>query len=120
MAFFTVSTTFHIFTWVTACLLFFVLLFKNEHPRPLQLTLHSFYALIIISGTLLVLEAMNYGYFLQYATKFFVGALLIIAMELCLHKKRTQQSTRTLLLIMTALFLVIAWLGFTLPMGYAF
>lgn len=118
MSFFTVSTEFHIFTWATALILFFVLVLAKQKIRPLHLTLHIFYLLVILSGTVLVLEAMNYGHALLYAMKFFIGAALILVMELLLLAKQRQQPLKIYWLLIFVFFSAIAWIGLALPMGY--
>lgn len=118
MSFLTISTDFHIFTWLGAFLLFFIVLRGKQKRTLTYRLLHLFYALIIISGTCLVVTAMNYGHPLLYAIKFFLGALLLVAFEWIIALKEQQCSTRMCAIIAVLLFIIIASLGLYLPMGY--
>ena len=118
MSFLTVSTDFHIFTWLGAFVLFFIVMRTKQKGTLAHRLLHLFYALIIISGTCLVVTTLNYGHPFVYATKFFLGALLLIVLECIVARKEKQQATATLAIIATLLFIIIASMGLYLPMGY--
>lgn len=110
----------HIFSWLSAFILFFIIVRRKTRSTILQRSLHVAYAAIIISGTCLVVTAMDYGQPLLYATKCFLGALLIAAMEGIIAQKQAHKRTAILTALAVLFVVTIAVIGYILPIGYHF
>lgn len=108
----------HIFSWLSAIIFFLIAIRRQTRSALLQRLLHAAYASIIITGTFLIIAAMNYGQPLLYAVKSFIGALIIIGMESTLIQRHAQKRTKTLLILTGLLLVIIFIIGIKLPMGY--
>ncbi|WP_416151208.1 YisL family protein [Salipaludibacillus sp. HK11] len=118
------STHPHIFTWVVAVILFIVavVLFKNGMAKQMKIVhmvLRLFYILIIITGGILFFEFASIDH-MMYGLKTVLGIVLIGFSEMVLVRMTKGKSTKGVLIGLVVSFIVILYLGFSMPIGFDF
>ncbi|WP_044748758.1 YisL family protein [Bacillus alveayuensis] len=110
----------HITAWVVALILFFVAvsLQRGNSPkaRMMQMILRLFYLIIIGTGALLLYSIATIPPL--YIVKALVGIWVIGAMEMILVRAAKGKSTNVFWIQFVIAFIIVLYLGFTLPLGF--
>ncbi|WP_409304614.1 YisL family protein [Peribacillus sp. SCS-155] len=114
-------THMHITAWLVAAILFFVgaSMYKGNNAKGskiVHMIVRLFYILIIISGILLFTAAENIP--AAYNVKALVGIIVIVLMEMILVRSKKRKSTGALWAVFALAFVVVLYLGFSLPQGF--
>lgn len=111
-------THMHLTSWILAIILFFVAtsLYKSGKTKPAKIThmiIRVLYLAII--GTGFALIGSSFGY---YAVKLIVGIIVIGLVEMVLVRTSKGKSTGALWIAFVIAFVVVLYLGLSLPQGF--
>jgi Protein of unknown function (DUF1516) len=110
----------HLTTWILALILFFIAmsLHKNGKTRGLkvvQMILRLFYLLIIATGVGMLFSLTTIS--TLYIIKAILGVLVIGFFEMVLTFTIKGKPTGLLWIVFVVLFVVVVYLGLTMPLG---
>jgi len=117
-------THLHITTWVIALILFIVayVLFKQGMPKQMKIVhmvLRLFYILVIITGGILFFD-FSFIDEMMYGIKTLLGIVVIGFSEMVLVRLKKGKSLKVVMIGLVVSFIVIVYLGFSMPMGFNF
>ena len=112
-------THMHLTSWILAIILFFVAaaLYKSGKTKPAKIThmiTRVLYLAIIGSGFALI--GSSFGF---YAVKMIVGIIVIGLIEMVLVRTSKGKSTGALWIAFVIAFVVVLYLGLSLPQGFS-
>ncbi|WP_110929052.1 YisL family protein [Bacillus massiliglaciei] len=114
-------THIHITAWVIGIVLFFVtysmLKSGSRKAKMLHMLTRLFYLIIILTGGMLVSGVSDWTI---YIPKMIVGLIVIAAMEMVLVRQAKGKSTGMMMGLFVLAFLVVLYMGFSLPQGFQF
>lgn len=113
----------HITAWFLSIILFFVALSlqkngKQKGAKIVHMVLRLFYVLILLTGFMLLLSITNISGL--YILKAAGGLWIIASLELILIKSAKQVKTSAFWIQFMVAFLLVLYLGFSLPLGFNF
>ena len=113
----------HITSWAIALILFFIAVYmqKGRKTKPLrivQMVLRLFYLLIL--GTGLAMLFSIYTISIGYILKAVLGLWVIAMMEMILIRGGKEKATKSFWVQFLIAFLIVLYLGFSLPLGFKF
>ncbi|WP_214482623.1 YisL family protein [Bacillus sp. SM2101] len=113
----------HLTSWVVALILFFIAfsMYKkgsNKGAKISHMSLRLFYLLIIATGGMLYSSGAEIPGL--YHVKATLGIIVIAAMEMVLVRSSKEKSTNIAWVLFIISFIVVLYLGFTLPQGTQF
>ncbi|MBD7938034.1 MULTISPECIES: YisL family protein [Cytobacillus] len=107
----------HLTTWIVAFILFFVALSlqKNGKDKVVHMILRLFYLLIIATGVGM-LFSINID--IMYVLKALVGLWIIAMWEMILIRSKKGEKPTILWVQLIVAFLLVLYLGLSLPLGF--
>lgn len=113
----------HITAWFLAIVLFFVASSlqksgKQKGAKIVHMVLRLFYVLVLITGSMLLFSISNIS--ILYVLKAAVGLWIIAILELILIKSAKQVKTSSLWIQFVIAFVLVLYLGFSMPLGFYF
>ncbi|MBN6887587.1 peptidoglycan/LPS O-acetylase OafA/YrhL [Cytobacillus horneckiae] len=108
----------HLSTWIIALILFFVALGlqKSGKDKVVHMILRLFYLLIIATGVMMLFSISNID--LMYVLKSIVGLWVISMLEMILVRTKKGKKTTILWVQLVVAFLLVLYLGLSLPLGF--
>ncbi|RSK26384.1 DUF1516 family protein [Bacillus sp. HMF5848] len=109
----------HITAWVLALILLLVAvpaLKRGQKPKAILIALRVMYLVIIVTGVLLYMAV--YEIPPLYHFKALVGIWVIGAAEMLIARLRKGKDTKIAWIHLIVVFVVVLYLGFSLPLGF--
>ncbi|WP_394235495.1 YisL family protein [Niallia oryzisoli] len=111
----------HITTWLIALILFFVAIGlhkagKQRGFKIVQMILRLFYLLIIVTGVMMLFSMSAIS--TMHWIKAILGIVVIGLFEMLLGSTTKGKSTGTAWVIFVIAFIVVVYLGLSLPLGF--